>query len=283
NTLGDTPQKLMRWVVEQRDTHGGWPSTQENIFCTRATSRYADAYEAPIQALQGTVKVADRQQNATFNAPTDKPVTLDTVPLAAAQSSQVAIQHQGQGRLYYGVTLRYLMPPESLAAANAGLTLEREYFVQQGKSWQKITPQTALKRGDIVRVELTIDAPTARHHVLLNDPLPGAFEAINRDLASNTQSQPDGLDGYQLLMFDAGPWPNMSISRGGFYHRDIAFDAVRFYADNLPPGRYRLVYSAQVIAPGSFIAPAPIAKEVYQPDIFGRGSAQRIHVALPER
>src|SRR5699024_11879053 len=98
NTLGDTPQKLMRWVVEQRDTHGGWPSTQENIFCTRATSRYADAYEAPIQALQGTVKVADRQQNATFNAPTDKPVTLDTVPLAAAQSSQVAIQNQGQGR-----------------------------------------------------------------------------------------------------------------------------------------------------------------------------------------
>lgn len=283
NALGDTPQKLMRWVVEQRDTHGGWPSTQENIFCTRATSRYADAYEAPIKALQGTVKVADRQQNATFNAPTDKPLTLDTVPLAAAQSSQVAIQHQGQGRLYYGVTLRYLMPPESLAAANAGLTLEREYFVQQGKSWQKITPQTALKRGDIVRVELTIDAPTARHHVLLNDPLPGAFEAINRDLASNTQSQPDGLDGYQLLMFDAGPWPNMSISRGGFYHRDIAFDAVRFYADNLPPGRYRLVYSAQVIAPGSFIAPAPIAKEVYQPDIFGRGSAQRIHVALPER
>lgn len=282
NTLGDTPQKLMRWVVEQRETHGGWPSTQENIFCTRATSRYADAYETPIKALQGRVKVADLHQEATFKALTDKPVTLDKIPLTAAANEQVAIEHQGQGRLYYGVTLRYLIPPESLAAANAGLTLARKYFVQEGKSWQAITPRTPLKRGDIVRVELTIDAPTARHHVLLKDPLPGAFEAINRDLATSTQSQPEQVDGYQLLMFDAGPWPNLSVSGGGFYHRDIAFDAVRFYADNLPPGRYRLVYSAQVIAPGNFIAPAPLAQEVYQPDIFGRGSAQRIHVALPE-
>ena len=68
---------------------------------------------------------------------------------------------------------------------------------------------------------------------------------------------------------------------GGFYHRETAFDAVRFFADDLPAGHYELVYAAQVVAPGSFIAPAPTVKEIYQPDVFGRGTPQHVTVAQP--
>ena len=88
--------------------------------------------------------------------------------------------------------------------------------------------------------------------------------------------------GVAILMFDGGPWPNMSIVEGGFYHRETAFDAVRFFADDLPAGHYRVVYSAQVIAPGTFIAPAPSVKEIYQPDVFGRGRPDHLKVAMPE-
>ena len=40
--------------------------------------------------------------------------------------------------------------------------------------------------------------------------------------------------------------------------------------------------TVQVIAPGTFIAPAPTVKEIYQPDVFGRGVSQHLKVAMPE-
>ena len=47
------PQKLMRWVAGQRRNAGGWPNSQENVFCTTAITHYADAYETPVKALTG--------------------------------------------------------------------------------------------------------------------------------------------------------------------------------------------------------------------------------------
>jgi uncharacterized protein YfaS (alpha-2-macroglobulin family) len=130
-------------------------------------------------------------------------------------------------------------------------------------------------------VDLIVDAPTERHHVVLTDPLPGAFEAVNRLLATSAKVTPAAQPNVSVLMFDGGAWPNMSIVEGGFYHRETHFDAVRFFAEDLPAGHYRVVYAAQVIAPGSFTAPAPVIKEIYQPDVFGRGVDTHVDVAMP--
>ena len=50
------------------------------------------------------------------------------------------------------------------------------------------------------------------------------------------------------------------------------------YADDLPAGHYRLIYAAQVISPGRFLAPPPKVREIYQPDVFGRGRAEFVEV-----
>lgn len=285
--IGDTTQKLMRWVNDQRQTEGSWPNSQENVFCTTATTHYANIYETEVDGLEGTLFMADDARNATsvarFTSRSNAAISLDAGQPQPGDSAQITLRRRGKGRLYYGITLDYAMPADALPAASAGLTLQRDYFVQRGSRWQKVDSDTMLERGDIIRIDLTVDSPATRHHVLLNDPLPGTFEAVNRELATSTQALPDDTAGMTTLMFDAGPWPNMSVETGGFYHRDIAFDAVRFYAENLPAGRYRLVYSAQVIAPGRFVAPAPTVKEVYQPDIFGRDTAQYLEVRQPER
>src|SRR5699024_6215378 len=53
NLLGDAPAKLMRWITGRRRTDGGWPNSQENVFCTTAIAHYAAAQETPVEALQG--------------------------------------------------------------------------------------------------------------------------------------------------------------------------------------------------------------------------------------
>ncbi len=283
NLLGTTPQKLMRWVAGRRRNAGGWPNSQENVFCTTAIVHYADAYETPVKALTGKLQLPDQPpQQATFASRATPAVKLAGPAAKPGQQFEVKLARGGQGRLYYGVQVHYAMPPDLLPAADAGMTLSRHYFVQRDHKWREVKPGVVLKRGDIVRVDLVVDAPTERHHVVLTDPLPGAFEAVNRLLATAAQA-PAKQPGVAVLMFDGGPWPNMSITEGGFYHRETHFDAVRFYADNLPAGHYRVVYSAQVIAPGTFIAPAPSVKEIYQPDVFGRGLPAHLQVAMPER
>ncbi|TAL85467.1 MAG: hypothetical protein EPN74_08285 [Rhodanobacter sp.] len=281
--LGTTPQKLMRWVASRRRNAGGWPNSQENVFCTSAIVHYADAYEPPVHDLSAQVRWPGQAPATAKFAARSTPGTSISAPAAApGQSFHVDVAHGGQGRLYYNVLVRYAMAPDALRPADAGFTLKRSYAVQHGRDWVPVGPASVLKRGDIVRVALDVDAPTERHHVVVTDPLPGAFEAVNRQLATAAQTTPSAQPGLSVLMFDSGPWPNMTIVDGGFYHRETAFDAVRFYADDLPAGHYRLVYSAQVIAPGRFIAPAPQVMEIYQPDVFGRGAPQHLRVILPK-
>ncbi len=284
--LDGTAQKLMRWVIGQRRNAGGWPNSQENVFCTTAITHYAEVYEPSIRHLSAhvsTPQVHDKQLDfATLRTPAQSVAST----LAVARRKQpfdVELAHAGSGRLYYNVRLDYALPPDSVAAAGAGMTITRHYAVQRGKAWLPVTGDTQLGRGDVVRVTLGVDTPTERHHVVLSDPLPGTFEAVNRQLATAMTTTPHKQDGRAVLMFDAGPWPNMSVTVGGFYHRETALDAVRFYAEDLPAGHYTLIYAAQVISPGQFIAPAPHIKAIYQPDIFGRGKVQHIKVALPDQ
>ncbi len=278
--IGDLPNKLLRWIDARRSTGGGWPNSQENVFCTTAAVHYAAAYEQPVHDLAGQVSAGGRDVGrAQFASRRSAPRSLSAA--APASAANVAVAHAGTGRLYYGVRLSYEVPPQSVGSANAGFSVKRQYYVQQGKDWVRLAPGTALKRGDIVRVDLSVDVPAERHYVVLTDPLPGAFEAVNHQLKTADATAPTRNESGTVLWFDYGAWPNYAIVTGGFYHREIALDAVRFYADNLPAGHYHLIYATQVIAPGRFLAPAPHIKEIYQPDVFGRGVAAHVTVALP--
>ena len=38
-----------------------------------------------------------------------------------------------------------------------------------------------IKRGELVRVDLFVSLPTPRHFVVVDDPVPGGLEPVNRD------------------------------------------------------------------------------------------------------
>lgn len=278
--IGELPAKLLRWIDARRKTDGAWPNSQENVFCTTAQMHYAQAFETPVKDLTGTTSVPGKPiGRAAFSARNQPPTSVSSA--APAQAADVVVNHGGIGRLYYGVQLAYDLPPAALPPADAGFSVRRDYRVQRGDDWVKLGPSTILKRGDIVRVDLYVDVPAERHYVVLTDPLPGAFEAVNHQLATADQTTPAQTPNETTLWFDYGDWPNFSIVTGGFYHRDTAFDAVRFYADLLPAGDYHIIYAVQVIAPGRFLAPPPQVHEIYQPDVFGRGATATVNIARP--
>ena len=107
------------------------------------------------------------------------------------------------------------------------------------------------------------------------------IDALNEDLANTSavdaNKAKDKIDrGAYLWKFD--DWNYFSESFYGFYHQEIRHDSVRFYSEYLEKGRYQLSYMAQAIAPGSFVVMPMHAEEMYDPDVFGKTTADTLEV-----
>ena len=61
---------------------------------------------------------------------------------------------------------------------NAGIEIKREYSVQREGKWQIIDSPMELSKGELVRVDLFVSTTTARHFVVIDDPVPGGLETV---------------------------------------------------------------------------------------------------------
>lgn len=282
--LGDKPFKLVRMITQTRGDRDYWENTQENLFCMQALSGYAARYESIKPDMALDIKVADQSiGQGQLKSLTDKPVVISK-PFAEndlGQERELLIAKQGEGRYYYAAQLSYSDKDPVKETINAGIEVHREYAMKQDGKWKLLSEGEKIKRGDVVRVDLYVDIPAARNFVVVNDPLAGAFETVNQDLA--TASAVDGQAGDfeqsgGFFWFKHDGWREYGFSRWSFYHRELRHDSARFYADWLPAGRYHLSYAMQAIADGEFSAPPATAEEMYDPDVYGRSLGHEFSV-----
>lgn len=286
--IGDKPMKMVRAIVQSRGNRDHWENTQENVFCMNALADYARAFESVAPSMEVTASLDDKPFGRTkFGNVSDAPQTFTRPiePTDAGRKAQVRIEREGDGRLYYSTRLSYAPKDGSDASQNAGIDIRREYSVERDKKWVLLDSPAQVKRGELVRVDLYASLPTARNFVVVNDPLPGGLEVVNRDLANSSGMDADKGDqplSGGAYWFKFGDWTSYGMSRWSFYHREMRHDSVRFYSDYLPAGRYHLSYTAQAIATGSFAAAPTKAEEMYDPDIFGTTSSVTLEVGEKE-
>jgi len=283
--VGDIPFKLVRTIIQTRKNRDHWENTQENMFCMNALVDYSRIYEkeSPDMTLRALLG-KDMLGTTRFSDPRDKPVAFERPirPDDPGRQTVLTLLREGTGRLYYAARLFYAPKALNMRAMNAGMEIHREYTVERDGSWILLESPMRLRRGELVRVDLYVSLPTARNFVVVNDPVPGGLEPVNRDLA--TASTVDaGKGDFQHAggswWFRYGEWSSYGVSRWSFYHQELRHDAVRFYAEYLPAGNYHLSYTAQAIAPGAFIVMAVKAEEMYDPDIYGRGVPAHLEVS----
>lgn len=265
----ELPAALVRSITQRRGGRDHWQNTQENVFCVTALEAYARRYESAVPAFS-LEALLDAQPfgKAQFTSLRDAPVTAAR-PIVAAdigRQQPLIIRHGGQGRGYFAARVRHVQADEQASAADAGFSLRRRYAVFRDKTWQPLESPMTIRRGERVRVELTVNTPVARSFVVIDDPLPGGLEPVNPDLATASglaaeDAEPPG---------SASPYP--------FYHRELRFDAVRWFADQLSAGSYRLYWVGQAVATGNFAVPVPHVEAMYDPDIFGNDLPARLIV-----
>lgn len=281
--VGDKPMKIIRFITQARENRDHFENTQENMFCLNALVRYAQKYERVKPDMKVLLSYQGKPvSETTFKSLKDQPQTI-TRPLHKGDEGTkgiLTLDRKGDGRLYYATRLRYA-PKEIKDSVNAGVDIRREYSIKKDGKWVLTKSPIAINRGDLVKVDLYVSIPTARNFLVVNDPLPGGLETVNRDLATASS-----VDADQALYGEAGgsywfkfnDWNEYNFSRWSFYHKELRHDSARFYSDWLEPGNYHLSYMAQAVATGTFSAPPVKAEEMYDPDVYGIGVKEELVV-----
>src|SRR5262249_2160122 len=254
-----------------------WENTQENVYCGAALARYAARYEKDQPALEVSATLdGTRLGNATLSGFRDPPTVFSRPNGAsdAGRKSTLHIDRTGTGRLYYATRLSYSLTGQASTETNAGIEVHREYSVQRDGRWQLLAPPIKVRRGELVRVDLYVSVPAPRHFVVVDDPVPGGMEPVNRDLATASAVDADATEFTAAggsFWFKYSDWSEYGIALWSFYHRELTHAAARFYSDYLPAGHYHLSYGAQAMAEGEFTASPTKAEEMYDPDVYGKG------------
>jgi uncharacterized protein YfaS (alpha-2-macroglobulin family) len=155
----------------------------------------------------------------------------------------------------------------------------------RGHEWKLLGGPIEVRQGELVKVDLFLRLSTPRYFVVVNDPIPGGLEPVNRDLktASTVDASQGGFSGPQgSLWFSHSDWVGFGSTFWSFYHKELRHSSARFFSEYLPAGNYHLSYVSQAIAPGEFITPPAHAEEMYAPDVFGDSKGDRLRVTASQ-
>lgn len=274
--VSDLPFKLVRAITQERKRKDRWENTQENMFCMNALIEFSKAYENEAPAMEVDVALgAESFGKASFKDVRNEPVEL-TRPVKRSDpgsENKLAISRTGKGRLYYATQLRYSPVDLKSAPVNSGMELHREYSVERNGIWTLLKSPFTIRQGELVKVDLFLRIPAPRNFVVIEDPIPGGLESVNRDLATASTVDAKKGDFKQAggsFWFDFREWIDFGATFWSFYHKELRHESARFYSEYLPVGNYHLSYVAQAIAPGEFTVLPTHAEEMYEPDVFGQ-------------
>ncbi len=282
--LGDIPFKLVRSLTQTRGARTHWENTQENVFCMNAMIDYSRVFEDVPPDMRVAVAVDDRSMGDTaFSDLRDAPVTLSRPigPDDPGVRRNLSIRRDGDGRLYYAARMSFALKDENSLRVNAGIDIRKEYSVERNGEWVLLGNPANIAQGELVRVDIYLSLPTARNFLVVDDPVPGGLEPLNRDLA-NTSTVDADKGRYKASggawWFQYSDWRSYGVSRWSFHYTELRHDAVRFYSDYLSAGNYHLSYAAQAISGGTFVRMPVHAEEMYDPDVYGKGLPGRLVV-----
>ncbi len=251
---------------------GRWNNVQENSFILLALNRYFAAFEATAPDFVARVWLGDLHaaQHQFSGRSTDRALTL--VPMAellAAGDSDLIVQKDGEGRLYYRLGLRYAPDDLNLDPLDRGFVVQRSYEAvdDPGDVWLDDDGVWHVLAGAQVRVTVTMVNDSRRTNMALVDPMPAGFEALNPALAvtGEIDTRRDGV---------ADSWWRWTW----YEHQNLRDDRAEAFASYLWAGTHEYSYVVRATTRGTFVVPPAKAEEIYAPEVFGRSGTDTVIV-----
>jgi uncharacterized protein YfaS (alpha-2-macroglobulin family) len=225
---------------------GHWQSTQDTAFAVMALGRYlkqaakAEPYES-VELWQGGSRISEAKSGETLAWDAEK-IRNSKDPL------EVRVVGSAKSRAHVS-WLQTGVPAQPPADASNGITLRRRYLDEKGQPLH----DDAVHSGDLVKVELTIDATSELQNIVIEDLLPAGLEIENPRLVTQAPA---------AALAKASKDSNEDATFQP--HRvDMRDDRLILMGD-LPAGRtLTYTYAARAVAPGTFVVPPVRAECMY--------------------
>ncbi len=275
-------KNAVRWLMTMR-AQGHWETTQETAWSLLGLTEYMKqsgelnanyAYEVAVNG-----KSLGKEQVAKENLAANKnfEVAMQDLLLDAA-NELLFTKSDGPGNLYYSAFLNYYLPAQNIPALDRGVYVMRQYLkVDQATLQPTATQITSANVGDYVQVKITVVAPGNLHYLLVEDPLPSGFEAVDTSLKTTSA----GATAPELDKDLSGCTACSEYYYPYWYYwtnTELRDDKVALFADYLAQGTYEYSYLMRASVSGAFTVLPTTAQQMYEPDVFGRSSGAEFTV-----
>ncbi|MEW6491173.1 MAG: alpha-2-macroglobulin [Cyanobacteriota bacterium] len=257
--------RLLQGLLALR-REGTWQTSYDNAQAFTALVEYSKLQPTPPN-FAATVQLAGKKLGSAKFDGYRNPSTELNVPMAQLPRGRhdLSVKKSGQGTLHYLIAYRYRLQGNQPGRFN-GLRVTREiYPANQEKAIKKIglyaaDEPLAVQAGQVFDIDLEIITDHPVDHLVITDPLPAGFEAVDTSFQTSTpyfQAQADSWQiGYQTLYRDR----------------------ITAYADHLEAGVYNLHYLVRSVTPGTYLWPGAEVHLQYAPEEFGRSASSSLRV-----
>jgi len=252
------------------DRQGIWTSTSDTGWALVALNEYFKGVAFAAQPSEITVS----QPEGTSQRLTVDPRKFRTVSLnPQAFLKAPVVRLEGPAGRTWLYKLEFTAPRLDLAGAGAsqGFKIRRIIKNTDGKD--------EIRVGDLVKVTVVVEV-TGRdqQYVVIDDPLPAGFVAINTALKTEEQvpgprEGENSGEGEEVRTNDDDEQTHYLTPDGAYYFYpnffEIRDDRVLAFRDRVWRGAYRFEYYARAVCEGKFVLPAAKVAAMYSPDVYG--------------
>ncbi len=254
----ESPQALaaLDKMLRDRNPYGHWHTTWMNAWSVLALAAYAGDEEW--QPSELVVDTGGDPEVVTVD--TENPVVSRR--LALHPGLRFSVSSEGPAFARIKLASKPKIAPLQPVSVN-GMEVTR--FFRRMNADGTSEPLDVPKIGDLVRVELRVTLPTDdARYMVVEDRLPGTFEAVNNTFAS------------QAANMNAGATSERSWS---ISHSEIRADRVMFFMDRCyGRGTRTLSYLARVVMEGDAYAPPAKVEAMYDPDQLALSASRTFEV-----
>ena len=264
---GDDIDRLLQTLLDLRHD-GHWGCACDDAEAMTALTLYAGRDLGPpnFTALATLPATPPKVLHARFVG-FAKTLAAAVLPIdeVARGPANVALVKKGKGTLHYAVVLSYRTPDAS-AGIYEGLRIDR--IVRAAGSDDPLVSlglplpagPTTVAAGRVFDIEdrVIVDHPV--DNVLVTDPLPAGFEAVDQSFRTSSPNDAVGAD-------------SMPVD-----YQTIYKDRVISLAAHLDAGSYAFHYLVRSVTPGTYAWPGARAELQYYPEEFGRTATSTLTV-----
>ncbi|WP_373526095.1 alpha-2-macroglobulin [Nostoc sp.] len=249
--------KLFQSLLALR-RNGTWQTNYNNAQALTALVEYSQLQPIPPNFVATVQLAGNKLGENRFNGYQNPSLQLN-VPMNKLPRGRndLTLQKSGNGTLHYLVAYNYRLQGNQSGRFN-GLRITREISqVNEEKVLQKtglyaFDKPLTLASGQVFDIGLEIICDRTVDHIVIKDPLPAGFEAVDASFQTTTAALQAKADSWEL----------------GF--KNVYRDRIIAYADHLEPGVYSLHYLVRSVTPGTFSWPGAQVHLQYAPEEFGR-------------